>query len=104
MGIDLSENGRGYYDLREHIGHKIVVAGYGNDEDGDFANVALECETCNEVLVDFDQPFYDKNGKCYECGGDCSAFMEDEGDDQIYCENEQCENSRADWGGIGEPS
>jgi hypothetical protein len=40
------------YDLlREHIGHAIVCVCYGiDDEDPD--NIAIECETCNEVLFD----------------------------------------------------
>ncbi len=42
----------GYDDLRSHIGHKIVCVGYGGGhEDPD--NVAIECETCNCVLFDF---------------------------------------------------
>jgi len=51
MAIDLSFNGNGYSDLKEHLGHKIVVAEYG---DGD--NIAIECEDCGCVLVDFDKP------------------------------------------------
>ena len=38
-------------DLRNHIGHKIVCVRYGQ---GEVLNVALECEDCNVVLVDFD--------------------------------------------------
>lgn len=40
-----------YQDLVRHIGHRIVCIQYG---DGD--NVAVKCETCSEVLVDFDRP------------------------------------------------
>ena len=29
--------------LKQHIGHKIVIANYGE-------SVCVECETCNEVL------------------------------------------------------
>lgn len=94
MSIDLAEHGRGYYDLRKHIGHKVVIVGYGGDEDGDFANVAIECECCSEVLVDFNQPFYDENGKCDICGGDVYDIFADEGDDAVYCENEKCGNFR----------
>jgi len=50
MSIDLMN---GYHDLRKHIGHKVVVVGYGSDGE-DPVNVAIECEDCNEVLVDFD--------------------------------------------------
>jgi len=38
-----------YEDLILHVGHKIVITTY---ED---INVAIECETCNEVLLDFDK-------------------------------------------------
>ena len=107
MGIRLNE--AGYYDLLAHIGHKIVVVGYGEDGDGDFANVAIECEDCNEVLVDFDQPFFEEDAEtgdmvCSECG--CDVYVndhEDEGDGGIYCSNEQCECAKPDWGSIGEP-
>jgi len=56
MGIDLSENGEGYEQLRSHIGHEIVVVGYGKAGDTEFSNVAVECETCSEVLFDIDAP------------------------------------------------
>jgi hypothetical protein len=39
-----------YKELKRHIGHKIVCVQYGEGE-----NVAVECETCNEVLLDFDK-------------------------------------------------
>lgn len=46
-----------YKSLRAHAGHKIVCVVYG-DED----NVAIECEDCNEVLLDFDnKPDYELN-------------------------------------------
>jgi hypothetical protein len=45
-----------YEDLKRHIGHKIVVVAYAEDEDNDYIqNVSCECETCNEVLMDFDR-------------------------------------------------
>ena len=47
-----------FEDLRQHIGHRIVVVGYGNPVDP--ANVAVECETCNEVIMDFDSPKWEK--------------------------------------------
>lgn len=43
-----------YDELREHIGHKIVCVCYGKDGE-EPQNVAIECETCNEVLLDFDK-------------------------------------------------
>ena len=33
-----------------HLGHKLEVAVYGDNE-----NVAIECLTCMEVVVDYDQ-------------------------------------------------
>jgi len=40
-----------FNELRKHIGHNVVVVGYGKDE---LVNVAIECEDCGEVLLDFD--------------------------------------------------
>jgi hypothetical protein len=37
-----------YEDLRHHVGHKIKCVLYGD------VNAAIECVTCNEVLLDFD--------------------------------------------------
>ena len=54
MGIRLTKEG--YHDLREHIGHKIECVCYGGDEDGEPENIALECEDCGCVLVDFNHP------------------------------------------------
>ena len=47
-----------YDELRQHIGHRIVCASYGDngEDDGVPENVAIECETCGEVLLDFDWP------------------------------------------------
>lgn len=42
-----------YTDLKEHIGHNIRCVQYG---DGD--NVAVECEDCHVVLLDYDKPKY----------------------------------------------
>jgi hypothetical protein len=45
--------------LKHHIGHKIVCVAYGAGENEQSpANVAVECETCNEVLMDFDKHIY----------------------------------------------
>ena len=38
-----------YDDLKAHFGHKIVCVTYGDQ------NVAVECETCGEVLLSFDR-------------------------------------------------
>ena len=43
--------------LREHVGHKIVCVVYGdNGNDGKVEhNVAIECEDCSTVLIDYDK-------------------------------------------------
>jgi hypothetical protein len=38
-----------YGDLAVHFGHDLTVALYG-----DRNNIAIECEECSEVLLDFD--------------------------------------------------
>lgn len=43
-----------FTDLRQHVGHDVVVVTYGPTGDFNPLNVALECETCCEVLIDFD--------------------------------------------------
>lgn len=40
-----------YKELKAHKGHHIVVVTYGEEEE----NVAIECEDCYEVLLDFDK-------------------------------------------------
>ena len=47
MGIDIDN---GYRDLEPHVGHKIEVSRYGNSD-----NIAIECMTCGEVLLDFNK-------------------------------------------------
>jgi len=42
-----------FTDLLPHIGHKIVVVGYSKDFM--YNNVAIECEDCFQVLLDFDK-------------------------------------------------
>lgn len=39
-----------YEELKKHIGHSIAIVSYGDND-----NIALECEDCNEVLMDFDK-------------------------------------------------
>lgn len=56
MAIDLNN---GYRELREHIGHDIVCVNYGT-EGQEPENIALECETCGCVLIDFDKPEEDR--------------------------------------------
>ena len=75
-----------YHELRKHIGHEIKCVCYGIKGD-DPANIALECWTCDEVLVDYDLeseekeeetpssseddydicPGCDRHDKCKEC-------------------------------------
>jgi len=43
-----------FEELTEHIGHHIVCVGYGLNEQ-EIQNVAIECETCSEVLLDYDK-------------------------------------------------
>jgi len=43
-----------YGELLTHVGHEIKCVTYG--EPGDPQNVAIECETCSTVLVDFNRP------------------------------------------------
>lgn len=43
-----------YEELRKHIGHEVAVVCYGQEGE-DPENVAIECETCNEVLLSYDK-------------------------------------------------
>ena len=52
MGLNLLNTEEAYKELRHHIGHNVVVVGYG-PEGEDPLNVSIECEDCGEVLVDF---------------------------------------------------
>lgn len=50
-----------YNSLKQHLGHEIVCVGYAlKDNKGkrqsDWQNIAIECETCSEVLYDQDNP------------------------------------------------
>lgn len=44
-----------YKELRRHIGHNVVVVCYGVKQKSP-DNVAIECEDCSQVLIDFDNP------------------------------------------------
>jgi hypothetical protein len=49
----------GYKGLLHHVRHKVVCVTYQHPEDIGVLepdNVALECKTCNEILIDFDKP------------------------------------------------
>lgn len=39
-----------YQELMRHVGHDIETITYGNHD-----NVAIECNTCYEVLMDYDK-------------------------------------------------
>jgi hypothetical protein len=39
-----------YEELKKHLGHKIVCVSYGQRD-----NISLECETCQEVIIDYDR-------------------------------------------------
>jgi len=54
MGIRLDDVG-GFKDLIEHVGHDIVLVTYSTFR-GPVVNVAIECETCNLILLDFNAP------------------------------------------------
>ena len=55
-----------YKELKRHIGHNIACAGYAlkDEQTGkrltEYQNIAIECDDCNEVLIDFDQKGGDK--------------------------------------------
>lgn len=40
-----------FNDLQRHVGHHIVCVQYGDPAQ----NVAIECHSCNEVLLEFDR-------------------------------------------------
>lgn len=53
-----SEDSPLYCDAEKMKGHlnciNVVCVGYGEDENGEPANVSIECEDCNEVIFDMD--------------------------------------------------
>jgi len=55
-----------YQELRKHIGHKIACVCYGDKDTQNPDNIAIECETCNEVLQDYDFPT-DGKFQCCTC-------------------------------------
>lgn len=54
MSVDLTSNDTIYKDLSEHKHHRIVCVAYGFG--GEDINIAIECETCSEVLLSADRP------------------------------------------------
>ena len=77
----------GFYELGSHVGHKISIKPYRHPD-----SIVIKCETCGEVLVEIDKPFYDESGICLECGSDTAEEL----DGTPYCTNENCENSYND--------
>lgn len=80
-------------DLRGHVGHAVAVVTYGKDAP---VNVAVECEDCNEVLIDFDKDEPQAGKVCTTCGSedvfyDAYVGVNDENDvrtfDAVFCDN-----------------
>lgn len=51
-----------YWQLKEHVGHDIECVEYGKDAE----NIAVECVTCNIVMLDIDRP--EPEDYCGICG------------------------------------
>jgi len=43
-----------FAELHDHLGHNVKMVWYGEKENP--ANIAIECEDCCKVLLDFDNP------------------------------------------------
>lgn len=56
-----------YEELKSHVGHKMSCVHYA-----DYQNIAVECEDCNTVLLDYDRP-----------GGESNEELQDKKDDSI---------------------
>jgi DNA-directed RNA polymerase subunit M/transcription elongation factor TFIIS len=55
-----------YKELSRHVGHDVECVQYANN-----ANVAIECNNCNEVIMDFDNPSVkDIKLTCPKCKND----------------------------------
>ena len=90
-----------FEDLLSHRGHDVRVNQYVTfDDDGEMSvlNVAIECEECYTVLIDFENPKVGKTVKikrCSTCGSkevfyDAYVGVNDESDvrtfDSVFCE------------------
>ena len=85
-----------YADLIQHDGHNVVVVSYGYPEVGT-VNVAIECEDCYTVLLDFDRPESNPEvSVCSACGSeevfyDAYVGVNDGEDvrtfDAVFCDN-----------------
>lgn len=68
-----------YKELKTHIGHKITCVAYGSAKDPE--NVAIECVTCSEVILDRDK------WSCPECGSEMCG----DGENHLVCD--ECDYS-----------
>lgn len=91
--VPTAMSAQNFEDLLQHYGHMLVLARY-TDNEGDVAAVAVECEDCNEVLLDYDNElllktetpnacncdececknqddYTEENGTCEDCFRDC---------------------------------
>ena len=50
-----------YRKLQEHIGHQIVCVYYGDPDDP--ADICIECEDCNEVLISAEDYDFEELGR-----------------------------------------
>ena len=55
MSIPLYDPRDSFEQMKFHIGHRVTIVGYG-PTNTELANVSMECETCGEVLLSFDEP------------------------------------------------
>ena len=72
-----------YEKIKEHFGHEIVVAVYGDLEDP--VNAAVECETCGCVIVDEDRDVeeFDYDAEELEQGEAWDDDGFDDGEDDV---------------------
>ena len=42
-------------EIVHHVGHEVIVVGYGREGEGQYANVAIECVTCDCALLEWDR-------------------------------------------------
>ena len=56
MALNVSDPKELFREINRHAGHEISISQYGFNARGLPLNVAIECETCHEVLLDADIP------------------------------------------------
>ena len=56
MSIPLYDPRASFEQLKFHTGHRISVVQYCHPSSTEVANVSIECETCGEVILNFDDP------------------------------------------------